>query len=436
MPAITQPAIDPAAMNNPQRAWARFAPDRDHPWDLKRAAHLYRRAAFGVTWPQLQQAMRDGPDRTIDRLITPPREEIDAFDRRQDSMEDAAANSIEQLRAWWLRRMIATPAPLIEVMTLFWHDRFAVRADRVKDGRVMLGYLRLLRAHATGQYGPMLSAALRDPALLAGFDADANRKAMPSDHLARRVLAYLGPGAGRFTEADVAAAARSMTGWFALRGSARFIEREHDDATGSSDDLARRLLADRTTAERLARDLYRRLISDIDPPAALIAPLVERLHPDYPVGPVVEMMLRSNLFFSDVAYRRRVKSPVELAVGLVRSLGGIVPTEPLGHDLAALGQDLLNPPTAAGWPRGPRWINTISLLGRADLAGALLAADGPYGGKLDLASDQSNATFVLNLLVQNDLPEAARTALLSGAAPGRLRQLAHAVCCLPEYQLA
>ena len=436
MPATTHPAGEFVVMDNPRHAWAAYEPDRDHPWDLKRAAHLYRRTAFAGTWPQLQQAMRDGPRQTIDRLIKPPREQVDPFNQQHDSMEAAAANSIEQLRAWWLRRMITTPDPLTEIITLFWHNRFAVRADRAGSGRVMLGYLRLLRAHAMGQYGPMLTATVRDPAVLKSYDAEANRKAQPSDHFARRLLRRLGPGDGHYTDADVAAAACSMTGWYALRGNARFIEREHDAAAGSSDDLVRHVLADRATAEQLARDLYRWLISDVDPPAALIEPLIEALYPEYHIKPVVEMMLRSNLFFNDVAYRRRVKSPVELAVGLIRSLEGLVPTEPLGRDLTALGHDVLNPPTAAGWPHGPRWINTISLLGRADLVGSLLAAKGPYEGKLDIAPDQRSTTFVLNLLVQNDLPDAAANALLADAAPDHLRQLTHAVCCLPEYQLA
>jgi hypothetical protein len=173
--------------------------------------------AIGGTWPQLQQALRDGSRAAINRLIAPSPAQVAAFNQRHDSMEDAAAGSIEQLLAWWLRRMITTPAPLGEIMTLFWHNRFAVRADRVSSGRVMLGYMRLLRTQAMGQYSPMLTAAMHDPALLMGFDAEANRKAKPNEHFARRLLTHLGPGAGHFTDADVDTIARAMTGWFARR---------------------------------------------------------------------------------------------------------------------------------------------------------------------------------------------------------------------------
>ena len=104
---------------------------------------------------------------------------------------------------------------------------------------------------------------------------------------------------------------------------------------------------------------------------------------DHDIGKLVETMLRSNLFFSPVAYRRRVKSPVEFALGIVRGLEVLVNTEPLGHALAELGQNICHPPTAHGWAGGAAWINQATIIGRSNLAWDLLSASSVYGEKSD-----------------------------------------------------
>ena len=71
---------------------------------------------------------------------------------------------------------------------------------------------------------------------------------------------------------------------------------------------------------------------------------------------------------------------------LVRGFGELVPTTHLGQDLAALGQNLYHPPSIQGWQGGQSWINKATLLGRANLAMAMLAGGETYGNKLDPAA--------------------------------------------------
>ena len=129
---------------DPKWAWATYEPDAGRPWNLRLAAHLYRRAAFGADWTQLRQAISEGPQRTVDRLLR-PQVDVDAFSRAYDEQESIAAGSIGGLRAWWLRRMIETPHPLLEKMVLFWHSHFATSAAGLKDPRLMQQHVRLLR---------------------------------------------------------------------------------------------------------------------------------------------------------------------------------------------------------------------------------------------------------------------------------------------------
>src|SRR5205823_9591354 len=119
--------------------------------------------------------------------------------------------------------------------------------------------------------------------------------------------------------------------------------------------------------------LYQFLVSESAPPAEeLVAPLAERFAASgFDFGELVRTVLRSNMFFSPHAYRTRVKSPVDYALGIVRGLEGNVPMGPLSRALEGLGQRLAYPPSVKGWDGGQAWLNGQTLLYRQNLALAL-----------------------------------------------------------------
>jgi uncharacterized protein (DUF1800 family) len=358
--------------------------------------------------------------------------------------------------------MIETPHPLLEKMTLFWHSHFGISRARVVKGTMMVSLVHLLRRHALGSYADMLAAALREPAVVLGLDADGNRRGLPNPNLARQLLAQYGPGSGEFDEQDVRETTRALTGWLMLRDDLRFVDREFDPGAKrilgqagnwKADDAVRIVLQQPATARHVVRSMYRWLISETDEPEAKqLEPLVVSFHKDYDIGRLVETMLRSNWFFSEAAYRQRVRSPVELALGMIRPLEGAVPTLRLGGDLAALGQDLLRPPTVKGWLGGRYWLNPAALMGRVNLAAALLTPGGAYGAGLDPhavaqrhghSDPVAAAKFLVDLLLGGDVPaqvqeRLAERAAASGASDPsrRLRELAQDICTLPEFQLA
>ncbi len=439
---------------SPEFAWAPYKPSPQAPWNLARAAHLWRRAGFGATWGQLQESLEVGPQRTVDRLLK-PRADVDAFNRTCDGYAEKAASAVA-LRAWWLRRMIQTPHPLLEKLTLFWHDFFAVGAAGVDDASLMLRHVQLLRAGAVGRFDTLLAAIARDPAALLSLGAKASRKAMPDDSFARQLLRRYTVGEGTCSDKDVREAARAMTGRFVLRGKLRFIGREHDGdektilgKTGkfTSEDVVKIAAAHPATARNVVRRLYRWLISETDAPTeVLLAPLAASFAEDFDVGRLVETMLRSNLLFSRTALGRRIKRPVEYAIGIIRALEGTVPTVRLAADLASLGENLYHPPTPSGWQGGRHWLNHATLIGRSNLATALLAPSGPYNGKLDPAAvarkhghtdARSGGRFLMNLLLQPSDADRRIKEFPAVAAPdGGLRKFAHAVVTQPEFQLA
>lgn len=453
----------PEKSADPGWAWAAYEPDAERPWNLAQAGHLYRRAAFGASWGQLQQALADGPQRTIDRLLR-PQGDLAAFNHTHDDYE-ASAGSVGALRAWWLRRIIQTPHPLLEKMTLFWHSHFATSAAEVNSARLMQQHVQLLRSQALNSFRRLLEGVARDPAVLIWLGADANRKAAPNENFARPLLETFTLGPGHYAEKDVREVARAFTGCYVLRGRLRYIAREHDGNVKhilgqkgkfTGDDVVRIVLEQPATARTLLRKLYRWLICETEEPGAkLISPLAESFAKDYDVLKLVETMLRSNLFFSATAYRRRVKCPVEFAVGIVRALEGLVSTTQLGQDLADLGQDLYRPPTVKGWIGGRHWINSATLVGRHNLAAALLRGSGPYGDKLNpwaiakkygCSTPKSAARLLLDLFLQGDLDPQVYDAVLKKAQASAgadskdiedtIRRFAHRVVMLSEFHLA
>ena len=438
------------------RLWQRYEPSPQCPWNLARAAHLWRRAGFGATWEQLQQSLKVGPQQTIDALLQ-PKADITAFNRTCDDYT-MTVNSAGTLRAWWLRRMIQTPHPLLEKMTLFWHDFFAVSAARDVGAAQMRQHVALLRAGAMGRFGALMASVACDPATLLSLGAKAIRKAKPDQTFPRQLLARYTVGAETFSDKDVREVARAMTGWFVLRNRRRYFEREHDDGAKTVlgkkgkfnyPDVVKIAAGHPATARNIVRKLYRWFISEADKPQdALLAPLVESFARDFDVARLVETMLRSNLFFSAPTIGRRIKRPVEFAVGIIRGLEATPATTRLAADLAALGENLYYPPTLNGWTGGRYWINHASLIGRNNLAASLLAEAGPYDGKCAPAAvarrhgytdAKAGGRFLASLLGGHDdetFERLWKNQPRGGPLPDRLRKFAYSLVTQPEFQLA
>jgi len=431
-------------------------------WGRAAAAHLLRRAGFGPTADELDQAVSAGPQQTISELLaTPP--QLEPLYAELDRFEQHAgrANSIDSLRAWWLRRMIQTPQPLLEKLTLCWHSHFAVSAGQVNYAALMQQHVATLRRHALGTFPELLEAVMFDAATLASIGAGANRAGHLNLHLGQRVLEQYTVGPGCYSHEDVRSVARAFTGWRTLRHRTRFFAHDHDSGTkrllgekGRLDakDVVHILATHPATAEHIAGKFYRWFVAESGAvPKAAVQGLARRFaQSGFNIAKLVETIIRSRQFYSPAVRWSRVKSPVEFAVGIIRASGASVPTAPLGQDLAYIGQALYEPPAPNGWRGGRDWTNPTTIVGRCNLAYALLNDSDRYGGQLNLwqvarsrgARDLPEAArFIAELF----LPEAISTELLEtlvekaksggGGVGDQVRRFAYALFCLPQFQL-
>ncbi len=473
-------AARPAGGGELPRESLAYEPTAADPRDRRKVAHLYRRAAFGASWAELEEGVHRGPHACIDRLLEgTPAQSISEEDFAAMARTSVAAGSDRNLQGWWVYRMLASGWPLVERVTLFWHDHFATSQDKVANLGLMHAQNELFRRFALGHFwdaetGGLLLAVSRDPAMLIWLDSNSNRRAAPNENFARELMELFALGIGHYTEKDVQEAARGFTGWFENHSRFLFVGSEHDAGektvlgrTGKWDgsDVVRIVAEQPAAAVFMVQKLYRYLVNENDAGASeRTAPLAAAFRErQFDVRWLVQTMLRSRIFFSAASYRQKISSPVDFTVGTVHRLeGSRVSPVALADVCGRLGQTLFHPPNVAGWDEGKAWINTSTALGRANFAEEIMAArGGRFAARIDPArlaaqygrkSDADVLAFFLDLLVDGDLPPDTRAKLansMSAAVDGRgglsaiggdtagekARRLVQLILTLPEYNL-
>jgi uncharacterized protein (DUF1800 family) len=429
---------------------------------------LHRRAGFAATWKELQRDLNDGPQASVDRVLTgksrmqgvPP-----DFESVARLLADSAVGSNDpgRLKAWWVYRMLFGPDPLTERLTLLWHNHFATNNLKVENLSAMRVQNDLFRKYARAPFSELLGAAVRDPALLVWLDAPANRKGKPNENLARELMELFSMGVGHYTEADVKEAARALTGWTVTEDAFAENPNAHDPGEKTilgkkghwkGADLVKLVLDHPATARRLAWRICELFLGEKAMKNAPVAELADGLRQhNLDVGWAVETVLRSRLFFADENLGNRVLGPVEYIVGATRALELFEPpssTLVLAEWARRLGQDLFHPPNVGGWPGGRSWLTTRAVLGRANYAAALI--DGRLVGRpgpmdaLALAQRHGEPdvlAFYTRLLLGTE-PTAAWRERLRLWAAGQpkateegeaARRLAALILALPEAQI-
>ncbi len=448
---------------DPSWAWSPFEPDSDQPWDVGKATHLFRRAGVGADATTISAALKSTPAELVRDLISKHTESTE-FSATADTLARTIlrGGDPKQLSAAWVYRLLHSPNQLLEKMVVFWHGHFATGADKVKNVEMMWAQNRLLREHALGEFEPLVQAIARDPAMLVYLDSATNRKAHPNENFARELMELFCLGEGNYTESDVQQLARCFTGWEIKND--RFRKNSYQQDTSPKTFLGQRGSFDGEDGIRIVleqpemplficRKLYRFFVADEPAPAdGVIAPLANLFREsDLNVAPVIERMLSSNLFFSPHAYGRKIRSPLELGVGMLRALEASTNTLMLANELRQIGQGLFFPPNVKGWDGGRAWINSSTLLGRANLVQRVLSDDATRfaGGTLDsylrsqhVAADKDVVPWLTQLLLAVPLqPSIAeqlsrQLASSSGDRESRLRSVLHSFTTLPEFQLA
>lgn len=347
--------------------------------------HLLRRTAFGPRPQEMQALLPLTRTQAVDKLLGEVRNQavtpLPRLERPQGDLRSEAgrrARNIQfraqsqQLKNWWLQEMLVTPTPLTETMTLFWHNHFTSGLKKVRSPAMMAIQNQLLREQAFGNFASLLQAISRDPAMLRYLDGAANRKDKPNENFARELLELFTLGEGHYSEADIKAAARAFSGWtLNAKEQAVFKRPRHDTGnktflgqTGPwrGEDIIRILLEQPQTARWIVTRLWLALISPDPDPKQIASWGTSFAKSGYAIKPLLRTMLLSEAFWAERG--SLIKSPLELTVGSFRSLNLPPDAEGLAQISSQLGQDVFEPPNVKGWPGGPSWINSRTLVAR------------------------------------------------------------------------
>ena len=352
----------------------------------REAERLLWRAGFGPRPGEADRWAEQGLEAAVRRLTRPPRERLvgpPPRDRRGHPL--APADAYGHDHAWWLDRMVRTSRPLVERMTLVWHDWFATSNLGVGSQRFMLDQNRLFRRHALGSFSALLLDLTKDPAMLVWLSGNRNEETAPNENYASELMELFTLGAGRgYSERDVREQARALTGWRSdFRQGAGWVDFRFDPARhdagvkrifgrrGRFDwkDACRLCLEHPTHPEFLVRKLWSYFIPE--PPDASTRRALQRLYgtSGRQVRSLLEAILRHPALYEGP---RMTKPPVVLTAGILRALGARVTTEAWADRDALSGQRLFYPPTVAGWDDGA-WLDTATFRGRWNAVAAALA---------------------------------------------------------------
>ncbi len=445
-------------MDDPKSAWKQADVKN---WTKRHVAHLYRRAGFAATPDELKSGQKLGLEKCVDRLFNVETTKFDSMMKKMGATL-LAARETRSLSAWWLYRMRFTPDQLLEKMTLFWHGHFATSAAKVNSADAMLDQNRILRNNALGKFEKMVSAIARDPAMLIYLDSQENRKTRPNENFARELMELFCLESGNYTETDIKQMARCFTGWEIRRKKFRFNPYQHDNGVKKflsqsgnfgGEDAIKIVLAQAAAPRFIAKKLYRFFIADEPTPSPeMLEPLAQEIRKsNFDMGKTVRKILLSNIFYSKQSIGKKLRSPVEFAVGLKRALGASVNLNELANRLEQLGQLPFYPPNVAGWEGGRKWINSSTLLGRANLVGDLVRNNNTKWAdsnlavwlrKQNAARPEQAVDSLLELLVAVPIPGAAKSKLVRLAEKRGVKShdavadLIHAISLLPEFQLS
>ncbi len=414
------------------------------PWETTQRLHLLRRCLFGIRKADLALVENMNLEETLTLLfqqqsIEPPINDYDGIDGIVDvdapfgttwinakHGDDLEGPRTVSLKSWLIKNMIKQPTSLEEKMILFWHDLLPIKTWDIFFGKFSYHYFEMLRENAFGNFKTLIKALTLDQAMLLFLNGFANNKEAPDENYARELQELFCIGKGpdsKFSEEDVRAAARVLTGWLiqwedlekeGYSGS-YFLPAYHDtgdkqfsdfykntvikgrvgeEGANELDDLLDMIFDNQEVSKYICRRIYQFFVyHQIDENAEnnVIVPLAKIFRDsNFEIKPVMEALLSSEHFYDSQNIGAMIKSPPDFVLGLWRTLEvegvdkedlnlNFHQHQSLLWNMANLGMEIGDPPSVSGWPayyQAPTfdkyWITTDTIANRAIFGDSLL----------------------------------------------------------------
>ncbi len=419
-----------------------------------RVMQLLRRATLGHTSAQLESALSDGFNKTVDRLVESKPVEPPSL---AAASTPGGRFAVGQLQQWWIDHMMTTPTPFAERMTLFWHGHFTSDYRKTADDTFMYWQNLTWRRMAMTDLRSMLMQVTTDPAMLRYLDLGTSTGQSPNENYSRELMELFTVGAGNYTEDDVRESAKALAGWQvpppdsfatvvvdpttnvtrslpvytaqkagvfnprrAFKGSVTYLGKTGPlDGQGVID----RIMQQPATAALIASKVVQHFVTS-SPGTTYVNRLADQFRRSkYDVKTLMRAVFTSPEFTAAQSYRTLVKTPTEFMVHGARALEANGLSRLIANAGSGMGQTLFDPPDVGGWPNNQSWISSNTVVERVNFVTAAMAQ---ARGALPSASDAVR-THLDGVLSRQT------SSLLNQAADDRARWFI--TLASPEFQL-
>ena len=417
-------------------------------WTVNEVAHLLKRTMFGARKTDIDYFLSLSPGSAVDELLnnvtvpSPPVRDYGLLEDEGVFYDDLGvaigqtwvndpntashpdvrgqinSRRVSSLKKWWSGLIINQNRSIQEKMVLFWHHHFSIQESEVSNAQILYRHHNLLRTNALGNFKTLVREVTIDPAMLIHLNGYLNSRQAPDENYARELQELFAVGKGDdslYTEDDVIAAARVLTGWRindnplgsyldtgAHDTGSKTFSAFYNNTTinGSTDpdmelDALIDMIFNTTEAARfICRKLYKWFVYyEIDDAteADVIIPMAQVLQSNnYDIRPALSILFKSEHFYDVLNQACYIKNPFDIIVGTLREFNVNFPAYtdystgyPLFNSIyqnaAEMQQELFQPPDVSGWPsyyQEPMhyelWVNSNSLPKRADFTDALV----------------------------------------------------------------
>ena len=397
-------------------------------FDTPQAERLLWRAGFGPRAGEAEALAKLGLQGAVHHLLYPGLEKLVGPEPHDSKGRPLAPfDAWGHDHTWWLDRMVRTSRPLVERMTLVWHDWFATSNDGVGSQKLMLKQNELFRSHSLGSFEQLLIDVTRDPAMLEWLNGVDNSKDAPNENYAREMMELftLGADRGAYSERDVREQARALTGWEndwkdgVGAYNFHFDPRAHDAGmktvfrkSGRYDwkSACRLCVSHPLHASFFVRKLWSYFVP-VAPDRATQSALEAAYRKGRQLKPVLQIVLTHPALYDGP---RMMKPPVVHVAGLLRRIGAPITTTDWAWIGQLAGQQLFYPPNVAGWD-DTRWLDTATFRGRWIGVQRILQGRTLDPAKSTAADAQTVLSRALAFWNQPALSDGTRAALLQFA---------------------
>jgi uncharacterized protein (DUF1800 family) len=401
--------------------------------EKQKIGHLLRRFGLGASEAELEYYSKSGLSGAINLLLDYENApDVTDWDPMIFANSRGTVN-IKVMQNIWMAKLVCTQRPLLEKMTLFWHNHFATSSQKVTNSFAMNEHIDVLRENALGNFRSMLLGISKNPAMIFWLDNQENNVGKPNENFAREVMELFTLGVDNgYTEKDVQEAARAFTGWRygigrfgrdkepGKRDQFIFSSKDHDytkktifGQTGNwnGEDVIDMLCQKRQTAIYITQKAWKWFASEEADPKAIDRIAAKFYESKYDIKVLVRGIMEAPEFYSEKCFRRCIKNPIDFAVSTVRQLGvgerimdqvregtvnpvqspgdisvnvrlvrALAPAFTLSTSTISMGMELMAPPDVSGWRTGPYWITSATMVERIKWAERLFVGGTPAPG--------------------------------------------------------